>query len=157
MADLRIGCVLRRLLRDQAGASVIELALILPVLVMLACGASDLALGYARKLALQQAAARTMEFAYVAGNNNANLSTTLATEAAAAANVPTNQVTVDLWLECAGVRQSTYTGSCTGSSPARFVSVTITDSYTWLFQRLWGNDPNDTASPISGYAMVRLS
>ena len=147
----------RRLLRDEAGASLVELSLILPILVMLACGASDLALGYARKLALQQAAARTMEFAFVAGNNNSNLTTTLTAEAATAAGVPSNQVTVDLWLECAGVRQSTYTGSCTGSAPARFVSVTINDNYTWLYQRLWGTDANSTPAPIQGYAVVRLS
>lgn len=147
---------LRRLAHDQRGTSLIEMSFILPLLILLGCGASDLALCYAQGLKIQQAAARTMEFAIAKGTNNISTSA-LQSEAATAAGVATGNVTVDLWLECDGVRQSTFTGACSGSSPSRFASVTITDTYNWMFEQIvpsWNNAPYSV--PLKGFAMVRI-
>lgn len=145
-----------RLLRDERGTSLIEMTFIIPVLVMLGCGATDLAMCYARQLALQQAAARTMEYAIALGVKT-NMASTLQSEGATAAGVASSNVTVDNWLECDGVRQSDYNGSCSGSSPARFTSITITDTYNWMFEQLvpsWNRQPYSV--PLRGYAAVRI-
>lgn len=147
---------LRRLARDQRGTSLVEMSFILPVLILLGCGATDLALCYAQGLKLQQAAARTMELAIAAGFKG-SMTSTLQADGAAAAGVSTGNVTVDLWLECDGVRQSSYTGACTNSTPARFASVTITDTYNWMFEQIvpsWNHQPYSV--PLRGYAEVRI-
>ena len=148
--------LLRRLARDERGTSLIELSFIIPVLILLGVGASDLALCYAQGLKLQQAAARTMELAIASGTNNIS-SSALQTEASTASGVATGNITVDLWLECDGVRQGSFTGSCAGSSPSRFASVTITDTYNWMFEQIvpsWNNQPYSV--PLKGYAEVRI-
>jgi hypothetical protein len=152
----RLRRLLRAIVRDERGSSMLEMTFILPVLIMLGCGATDLAMCYAQGLKLQQAAARTMELAIASGFKS-SMTTTLQSEGATAAGVPTGNVTVDLWLECDGVRQSDYNGSCSGSSPARFASATITDTYNWMFEAIvpsWNNQPYSV--PLKGYAEVRI-
>lgn len=147
---------LSSLRRDTRGTSVLEMTFIIPMLVLLGCGASDLAMCYARNLALQQAAARAMELA-VASGVKTNLNTIIQSEAATAAGVATSQVTIDNWLECDGVRQTDYTGSCSGSSPARFYSVTVTDTYNWMFEQVvpsWNKQPYSVN--LRGFAAVRI-
>lgn len=158
MAPARLARFLRRLRTDRSGASILETTLIAPVLVALACGATDMAMCYARKLALQGAASRVMEYAVAAGLNSNTFTTTLQNEGATAAGVSASNVTIDVWLECDGVRQSSYSGSCSGStSPARYSSATISDTYNWMFSALWGLAGQPTTVPISGYAEVRIS
>lgn len=147
--------LLSRLLRDNRGTSIIEMTFILPMLIALGCGATDLAMCYARQLALQQAAARTMEYAIAAGF--ANLSTSqISTEGTTAAGPGTNvAVTSSIWLECDGVVQPAGTNFCTGStSPARFASIRITDTYNWMFGKLISSW-NQSVS-LRGYAVVRI-
>lgn len=153
---MRVANCLGRLLRDERGTSLLEMTFIIPVLVMLGCGATDLSLCYARQLVLQQAAARTMEYAIALGVKT-NLSSTLQSEGATAAGVATSNVTVDNWLECDGVRQTDFSGSCSSASPARFTSITITDTYNWMFEAIvpsWNRQPYSV--PLRGYAEVRI-
>jgi len=147
-----------RVLRDNAAASIIEMTFILPMLILLGCGATDLAMCYARQLALQQAAARTMEYAIAAGFANLT-SNQITTEGTTAAGPGTNvAVSSSIWLECDGVVQAAGTTSCTGStSPARFASITITDTYNWMFEQLvpsWNSQPYSVS--LRGYAEVRV-
>jgi Flp pilus assembly protein TadG len=86
---------LGRLARDERGTSLIEMAFIIPVLLMLGTGAVDLAMCYARGLVLQQAAARTMEFAIATGFKS-TMTSTLKAEGATAAGVPATSVAVDI-------------------------------------------------------------
>lgn len=147
---------LRDLWADRRGTSLIELSFIIPMLLLLGCGATDLGLCYAQGLKLQQAAARTMELAIASGFKS-SMTSVLQADGAAAAGVPSGNVTVDLWLECDGVRQTDYNGACPGSSPSRFASVTITDTYNWMFEQIvpsWNNQPYSV--PLRGYAVVRI-
>lgn len=132
------------------------MAFIIPVLVMLGCGASDIGMCYARQMALQQAASRTMEYAIAAGYGNITTDQ-ITSEGTSAAGTGVNvQVTPAIWLECDGVVQAAGTTACTGSaSPARFASITITDTYNWMFKQLV---PNAWAQsvPLRGYAEVRI-
>lgn len=147
-----------RLWKDTRGSSLVEMAFILPVLIMLTCGSVDLALCYARQLQLQQSAARTMEFAIASGFGNLTTAQ-ITSEGTTAAGTGVNVVvTPDMWLECDAVRQASTVTSCTGSAtPARFASITITDTYNWMFEQLvpsWNSQPYSV--PLRGYAVVRI-
>lgn len=145
---------LRRLILDQKGASLMETAITVPVLVFLVMGASDLAMGFSQKLLVQQAAARSIEMATSGGVSSSTL-TTIRAEAASAAGVSTDEVTIDSWLECNGTRQSSYDGSCsTGQQVARFVSIVINGSYTPMFSFLVPRSDGTVA--LTGYSSVRV-
>ena len=148
---------LRSLARDRAGAAVIELCFVAPMLVVMICAVSDASIGFTRRLQLQQAAGRSVEMALAAGLTSAT-ATNVQNEAASAGGVPTNQVAVDTWLECAGVRQTNISDICATGSPARFISVTITDTYSSAFGSMlqtlgagnWGS------VGLRGFAEVRV-
>jgi len=153
--------LLAALWRDSRGNSIVEMSLILPVLVLLGCGAMDLGLAFLGQIRIQQAAARTMEMALSYRSPTVALSTSVIhDEGATAYGIPTadtaGQVTADLWLECSGVRQGSYTNSCTTGTPARYASVTITDTYSWLFESIVTTDVSPYNIPLKGYAEVRI-
>lgn len=151
----RLAQQLHRLTRDTRGAALLEMGFVAPILVVLAFGTADIGFGFVRQLKVQQAAARAIELATASGLIN-NLSTTIQSEAASAAGVPQSQVTVDMWLECDGVRQSDFNGTCSASSPSRFAAVTITDSYVSMFSSLFNKGSSSTTIPLRGFAEVRV-
>ncbi|MFM2302016.1 MAG: hypothetical protein RLZZ84_1752 [Pseudomonadota bacterium] len=114
---------------DTAGTSVIETAVLLPAFLLLFAGLFDFGAGFSEKLKTQQAAVRGVELATTAGLEGVTAATIQA-EAAAAANVPAAQVTVDMWTECNGTRLTDPNGVCaTNVQTARWISVHITNSY----------------------------
>ena len=114
-------------LADESGTSVIELAIVTPVLLVMLLGMIDGAMGVSTKLKLQQAAARSIEL--VSAGGLASVSGVSA-EAVAASGQSAANVTVDSWLECNGVRQASIDGTCPASQQiGRFASVTITGTY----------------------------
>jgi Flp pilus assembly protein TadG len=120
------------LLADESGASLIEFALVLPILALMVMGISDVAMGFSRKLVVEAAAYRTLE--KVAVRSSDTDMTTLAAEAATAAGVEEDDVTIDIWLECEREREAEVTGVCAeGEETARYVSVEIEASYTPRF------------------------
>lgn len=138
--------------RDARGVSTVELALIIPILMVVLAGSVDVARLISTKLRLQQAAERTAEMAS-AGQVGSAAFTSLQTEAATAANVPATQVTVTYWLECDGTKQTSFDGTCnSGQQVGRFASISIASSYTpsfsWLLQ--------GGAIALTGRASVRV-
>ena len=148
---------LYRLLADRKGASVMETALVVPTLAVFVAGATDMAMGYAQKIKVQQAAARSIEMVTTTGLGSTAF-TALQSEAASAAGVSTSNVTVDSWLECNTVRQSSVNGSCSdGAQIARFASVIINGSYTPMFSFLIPRSRlTNGAIPLTGYSSVRV-
>jgi Flp pilus assembly protein TadG len=126
---------LGNLWRDNRGAAMIETAILVPVLGMMACGVADISLGFRQKLNAQQAADRAVQFAINAGLTTAT-QTMIQNEAVTSSGLPAANVTVSLWLECNGVVQSNFNGTCTAGAPARYVSVTVVDTYTPHYGRL---------------------
>ena len=142
-----------QLARDRRGVSAIELGIALPVLAVMLMGVADLALGYSQKLKVQQASARTIEMATASGLNGAAFQL-LKAEAASAAGVSQDAVTLDKWLECDAVRQPSFDGTCaSGAQIGRFVSIAVSGSYRPLFPVGMGSS---TTIPIGGYAQVRV-
>jgi Flp pilus assembly pilin Flp len=120
------------LLTDERGASLIEFALFLPILAAMVMGISDVAMGFSRKLAVEAAVYRTLEKVTVR-TSETDL-TALAVEAATAAGVDEDDVTIDIWLECDRERETDVTADCPdGEETARYVSVEIEASYTPRF------------------------
>lgn len=144
------------LARDESGASLIEMAMALPVMASLLIGMVDISRAYSTKLQLEQAAQRAIEKVQ---QYQASSSTyvTLKVEAALAAEVPLDKVTVDYWLECDGTKQATYNTNCpTGQTYARWVTVDVEGTFTPLFaSSKWPGSNADGTYTIHGKAGLR--
>jgi Flp pilus assembly protein TadG len=146
---------LLRLARDERGASLIELALVMPFFAALVVGVVDLSRAYSAKLQLEQAAYRAIEKVQQYQTTESTYNT-LQSEAATAAGVPTSNVTIDYWLECDGVRQSTYDTSCSGGTQARWISVDVQNKFSPMFTtRAWPNANSDGTITLHGKASLR--
>jgi Flp pilus assembly protein TadG len=152
------------LIRDERGASLIEMALTLPFLATMVIGMVDVSQGYSFKIKLTQAAQRAIEKA-MQGEKTASLYDTLQAEAASAAGVNASAVTVKYWLECNGVNQNTSTATMaadfekvcpSGQTFARYVSVDITKNYTPMFATHWLGSNTDGSFTLHGKAGLRV-
>jgi len=142
---------------DERGGSVVEAALVMPVLLVLMGGASDLAMGFWSKMQTQQATVSSVELANVGGLERLSVDD-LKAEAAAAAKVPSDNVTIARWLECDGVTQTLFEGSCAeGQVVGRYVSVRIDNSYRPLLGRLLPVElASDGRIHFHGFSSLRL-
>jgi len=152
------------LIRDERGASLIELALVAPFLATMVIGMVDISQGYSAKVKLTQAAQRAIEKA-MQGDKSSSLYATLQAEAASAAGVPASQVTVKYWLECNGVNQNTSTATMTtdfekvcpsGQTYARYVTVDIQNAYQPMFSTHWLGSNPDGSFTLHGKAGLRV-
>lgn len=149
----------QRLLRDEGGASLIELALIMPFFASMVIGVVDLSRAYSAKLQLEQAAYRSIEKVqqYQASEDTYSTLSTEAASAATAAGFTNPTVTIDYWLECNGVRQTTYDSTCTNAAQtARWVKVDISAKFTPMFaSRHWPGANSDGTFTLHGKAGLR--
>jgi Flp pilus assembly protein TadG len=140
--------------RDERGASLIEMALVAPLFATFLIGMVDLSRAYAFKLELEQATQRSIEKVMQYQESTSTFST-MQSEAATAAGVPTSDVTLDYWLECNGTRQADYNSSCSsGQTYARFVSISVRKKFTPMFGTRFfpgaNSDGTYTVSAMSG-------
>ena len=153
--------LLPSLMRDCAGTGVMELGLAMPMLLMLLLGTVDASRMIAAKIDMEQAAQRTTDYALARRPDSSN-GTYLQTEAASAAGVPTSDVTVDIYLECDGVRQTDFSIACTaGQSQARYASVTIDKTVDTVFDwsslsSVVGSNLLPSAVTVQGDSVVRF-
>lgn len=130
MAFSSIYSLAKRVVGNSAGTSTIELAMILPVGMLMMLGAIDSSMGFAQKLRVEAAAARAVEriTAYSAVRTDYTASRA---EAAVVANVALTDVTVTNWLECNNVVQASFTATCPNNTDqiARFVQVAINGKF----------------------------
>jgi Flp pilus assembly protein TadG len=146
----------RSLIKDQRGASLIELALVSPILLLMVLGMVDAAMGFSMQLKLQQAAARTIELATAGGISSAAFQN-LQTEAATASDQSADHVTVDKWLTCDGARQSAFDGVCAdGQQVARFVSISIQAVYVPILTGAMSAVGLPTSIALEGNSSVRV-
>lgn len=154
--------LLRPIQRDERGASVIEMAMVTPLLASLLIGMVDISRAYSSKLLLEQAAQRSVEKVQQYQANSSTYATlkveaSLAAQQAGFLTVLPTDVVVDYWLECNGTRQSNYDTSCTGGQTyARWVTVDIPGTFTPLFpSRRWPGANSDGTYTIHGKAGLR--
>lgn len=132
------------------GSSAIEFALILPVLAGIMFAAMDLAGMWTMRLSLEQAAQRGIERATNRSGVSENIEY-IRTEAVTAYGQPITASTVDMWLECEGVRQASITASCDTGQRALYVSLRLEDEYVPSLG--WGGLV-DSATINGGFAVV---
>ncbi|WP_338504969.1 TadE/TadG family type IV pilus assembly protein [Sphingomonas kaistensis] len=136
--------------RDETGTSVVELALIAPILTGLLFAIVDLGKGFNEKLLLEQVAQRAIEKAMqgVQADPQTGIFSTLRSEAATEAGVQESAVVVKYWLECAGVSQFTsyskmdedYKKVCgAGVQYSRFLQISLEKAYAPTFRMPWMN------------------
>lgn len=156
------------IVRDESGTSLIEMALVMPILASLAIGMVDIARGYSSKLALEQAAQRAIERVqqYQSTESTYDL---LDSEAAAAARdagfttAADTDVAIDYWMECDGTRKGNgtagngYDASCApGEDTLRYISLKITQKFKPLFGTKYFPGANsDGTYTINGTAAIR--
>ena len=153
---------LQSLGRDEGGASVIEMALMTPILASMLIGMVDISRAYAAKLALEQSAYRAIEKVQQY-NTTESTYDTLKAEAASAANnsgfsgVQNSDVTIDYWLECNGTRASSYDSVCgSGQAYPRWITVDINAKFTPMFSSSrWPGSNSDGTYTLHGKAGLR--
>lgn len=135
---LRLG-TLRNVAGDERGVSVVELGLVAPVVALFIAGIIDLSMGLAQRFALQQAVNRSLELVLVRGLEEAigedevDYSHIVA-QAADAADVDEDDVTVDLWMQCNATRMDNYDDSCPdGEDEARYFSLRVDKPFSGNF------------------------
>jgi Flp pilus assembly protein TadG len=128
--------LLQSLRRDERGVSVVEFALLAPVLATLILGIIDLSTALSHRFTLQQALNRSLEMVQA---NRVQASsqggtpdyTFMRQEMATAAGVPLANVTLTQWRECGGARQSSYEGACPDDiDTARYLQLAVTREFT---------------------------
>ena len=148
------------LARSEEGTSIIEMGFAAPILALMLIGMVDMSRGYSAKLQLEQIAQRTVEKV----QNGSYAETTdykdaLRDEAAAAAGVASNKVTVTSWLECNnnGTRLA-FGSACTDENHpfARYVEIGIEKTYTPLFRTRFAGARADGTYNLKGTAGVRI-
>lgn len=157
-----------KLARDERGTSLIELALLAPLLATLVIGMTDISMAFSEKLKLEQVAQRAIEKAMqgMQGDDSTAIFNTLKAEAAAAAGVSQSAVTVRYWLECNGVSQNSnpstmqadYEKVCANSSQvySRHLNVSIQKPFTPTFNVKWLGSNADGTFTVAAEAGLRV-
>jgi Flp pilus assembly pilin Flp len=123
------------ILKDERGLTIVELGLVAPFLGLLLAGCIDLGRGLSERYVLQQAAHRTIELANTMAltadkNSNEIDFGPLKAQAAAAAGVPAEAVTLTRWVECDGEVRSNPNMVCPpGQKVARYIQLEIQGKY----------------------------
>ncbi len=152
---------LTSLAADERGTSYIELALIMPFLLLLLLGSVDMSRMISTRMDLEQAAQRTTDFALSSRPNGSDTSYLVA-EAVAASGLSAQHVTVQLFLECNGERMSDFNAGCPGGNVrSRYVTVSIQDEVEPMFDwsnlgGLLGTSAFDSTFTITGDSTVRF-
>ncbi|HEX8241084.1 MAG TPA: TadE/TadG family type IV pilus assembly protein [Allosphingosinicella sp.] len=128
----------RSLLSDERGVSVIELGFLAPILGFMMLGMVDLANGYTRKMAVENAVNRAMEKVAVSAVQDDY--TYLKTEITnALPSVATSTVTVEAYAMCDTTKMATFKSECgfrangTPEEIRRYVRVNVADRWKPLF------------------------
>lgn len=120
--------------RDSRGVSVIELALLAPLLVLFLSGLVDVSRALAERFVLKQAVNRGLEMVQArpprieAGDADYDFSA-VRNATATAAGVPPRDVVIRRWLECNGVRQAVTEDCLPEEESARFIELEVRKEY----------------------------
>ena len=151
----------KKLGRDRAGFGAMELGLALPFLLLLCLGMIDASYLISTKIDYEQAAQRTTDFA-LAKRPTSSSTTYLVNEAVSASGLGSDNVTVELFLECDGVKQSNFNTVCPADEASgRFVSVEISKEVATRFDwsalsRLIGYKAFNGTVTVTGDSLVRF-
>lgn len=155
---------LRPLASDRRGISAVELGFLAPILALFTVGIGDYGRAFAERYALQQSIHRTLEMALQTGPVAGSYDYLIA-EAASAAGVTAQAVTLTTWVECVsstGVRRTVASSSdCSLAAPAeeyaRYVQVRVDTTYRPMFTSApFPNRRSDGRVPLAAVASLRV-
>ena len=172
---------MRKLLRDERATAIIELALVAPIVALTVVGIADLSNAFSRKLGLEQGAQRAIE-KIMQTTEDDTVEATLAAEAVCQVNgtdsagvcktspITIADVTVTYRLDCTDTSSGAVTSTTTtlpltfdtwicasGTSPSRYMSVTVVDKYTPMFSLHFSALDADGTYHLSATAGMRTS
>lgn len=146
---------LRQLLRNQSGTSIMELAIAAPIFVILGIGISDLSHNLTARHAVNSALNTAMELAQlgpVAGGYEH-----VRAEAASAADIRLDNVTLEQWLECDNQNRDFYAACDTGQMALRYIRLEVRKSYTPIFGRMgYSTVEPDGTTTIRSQSFLRV-
>ena len=125
---------IRSLGHDERGNSLIEMALVAPLLAALLVGSVDISRGVSAKLQVEQAAQRSIELVQRSEYKTADKATYEADAVAAAGTG--SSATLTAWLECNGngTHLDIDTGSCAATDAlAKYVQISVQKPFTPIF------------------------
>lgn len=149
---------LRRLLRNQDGVAVLELALAAPILAVMVVGVADLSTAYSRKLALEQAAQRSIEkIMQTTGGTTPDATLKAEAVAQAGGGLVADDVTIEYKLFCNTVEAADPDGNCAaGEIEARYISVTVSDEFSPVFPLHFAGVNAAGKYPLNATAGMRI-
>ncbi|MBF0325440.1 TadE/TadG family type IV pilus assembly protein [Magnetospirillum moscoviense] len=124
--------MIRRLIRDQTGASAVEFALVAPMLIALVLGLVDFGQAMRERMQLTAAAHAGIQYAALNPNNLGGISGAVT----ASGSIPSARlsITTSTACECSdGTSVACAGGACPVGSPRTYVTVTVAESYPLLF------------------------
>ena len=141
-----------RIVGNERGAAIIELAIIAPIFALMTIGVVDMSNAYSRKLALEQGAQRAIE-KVMQTTQGQTVDDTIKTEAVCQVNgtnsdgscksspITAANVTVTYRLECTNADgtvevhlDAAAADNCASNqTTAQYISVNVTDTYTPMF------------------------
>ncbi|HZB69585.1 MAG TPA: TadE/TadG family type IV pilus assembly protein [Sphingomicrobium sp.] len=149
---------IRSLGRDERGTSLIEMALIAPLLAALLVGVVDISRGVSVKLQVEQAAQRSIELIQRSEYKTADKATYEADAQTAAGTGST--ATLTAWMECNGngVQLDIDTGTCGATDAvARYVQMTVQKPFTPMFgTRFFPNANSNGTVTVDATAGIRV-
>ena len=172
---------IRKLFRDERATAIIELALVAPIVALTVVGIADLSNAFSRKLGLEQGAQRAIE-KIMQTTEDDTVEATLAAEAVCQVNgtdsagvcktspITIADVTVTYRLDCTNTSTGAVTSTTTtlplvfdtwicttGTTPSRYMSVTVVDKYTPMFSLHFSALDADGTYHLSATAGMRTS
>lgn len=129
----------KKIKSSKDGASTLELALIMPVLLIMIVGALDFGSAFARKMEIANAAKAGIQYALVrkpTQNGFAGIEAAIANNLGDSVN-ETTAYSVARTCRCDGVAQACST-SCTGGYQSAYITINISENYqTPFFNYSW--------------------
>lgn len=124
--------LVNKLKHSRRGTATVELALVLPIFATMLIGVVDMTTAFNRKLEMEQAVQRSIE-RVMQTTTNQTVEANIKQEAAEAAGIDEDDVTVTYTLTCNGTATA-YNQDCTlGQTEVRYVNVSATTTFTPMF------------------------
>lgn len=121
---------IRKIAADRRGTAVIETAIVLPVLLMLAFGFVDLGEAFATQMSIQQVAQMGADFVVAAGSS-VPTDSQIKSEVASRSGLPASAIAIRRAFECNGAPQPSGEGGCPNADDTRvdYLTVSISQAY----------------------------
>lgn len=124
-----IARIARALARQDGGNATIELALVAPVLLTMALGVIDLAMGFSHKMQMQHYAQVGADYVVATLETNPQASD-VKDEVANASGLDKGKISISEWVECDGVKNPNET-QCAKIDALQynFMQIDVSDTY----------------------------